>query len=244
MFRITTNTDEVRAQLSRLARDQIPYATKLGINELAKNIVKREQEEMQRVFDRPTPFIVNGLRVTKWATKQDPSAVVGYKNAFDRQVSNPIENALAPHIPGFGGVRSQKSSEKWLVRAGFMSAGEYLVPSRSCPLDAYGNVRGPTMQKMLQDVGGFRTASGFNHTTRGRKARYVWGAVGRVRGIWLVEGGRDNMRSGTWHLMMLVVRGAKYRPRFDFEGVAVRHAEANLNRFIGAAVAHAIATAR
>lgn len=252
LITVATNAREVAERLAQHAR-HIPYALKLGINELAKDIIKREQEEMRRVFDRPKPFVLRGLRVSKWATKVDPTALIDFKNVYvAKGGANIIENAMTPHIPGFPGVRAYKGAERWLQRVGYMRAGEYLVPSRTAPLDAYGNVRGPLIQKMLADIGVYRNVAGAPGTTRRARARFVWGAVfgqdqagsaRAVRGIWLVEGGAARVRTNRWHLMMLVVRGVSYEKRFDFYGVAERHVAAELDRFIGAALEQALATA-
>lgn len=250
---ISTDAREVAARLAQHAR-QIPYALKLGINELAKDVVKREQEEMRQVFDRPTPFVVKGLRVSKWATKTDPTALIDFKDVYVRKGgANVIENTLTPHIPGFPGERAYKGAERWLRRLRYLGEGEYLVPSRTAPRDAYGNVRGPLIQKMLADIGAYRNVAGMPGTTKQAKARFVWGAIyghdkagsaRAVRGIWLVEGGASKMRTNRWHLMMLVVKGVSYKKRYDFGGVAERHVSANLDKFIGQALAKAIAPAR
>lgn len=68
--------EEVQRRLESLAREQIPYATMLAINETAFAVRGAVQDEMKRVFDRPKPWTINQVRVRK-ATKTKLVAVVG-----------------------------------------------------------------------------------------------------------------------------------------------------------------------
>lgn len=244
MLTISTNVAEVQRELQALARTRFPGAIKGVVNALAKEIWAHERQQMPTVFDRPTPFVLNSVRVLNWATTAKPYAEIGVETRVGRR-DKAAEHALEPHIPGYSNVRAEKQSEFWLKRNGFMRPGEFLVPSRTMPRDRYGNVRGSTMQKMLADVGAFRTAQGFDATTGDKKARYVFGTVngrkGKVRGIWQVQGGRKNMAAGRWKLMMLVVKQAPlYRKRFDFHGIGQRYATANLARLSREYVARAL----
>lgn len=249
MFTIATDADSLARELQGIATRQIPNELKLAINQTAKAVLVQEQDAIRRLFDRPTPFAVSGLRVTQWATEDRLSAEIGFKDVFGPQ-GKAVERALMPHVPGFAAVREPKGAERWLIRDGFMQRGEYLVPSRTMKLDRYGNVPGPLMQKMLADVGAYSHVRGFTSTTKTRKARYVFGQVrgrnGRlVKGIWWVEGGRDNMARGRWKLMMLVVRAPTYQRRvaFPFWEIADRFVEEQFPKFLAAGLAKTFARA-
>jgi len=251
MFKVTINTKDVERKLRDISERQIPYALKEGGNSFAKDAIKREQKEMQRIFDRPTKVVLYGLRVKKWATKQDPAAELAFKDTKAR-FGAAVERALKPHIPGYPNTREPKGMEDWLRHIGFMRADEWLVPSRTFPLDRHGNVPGHLAQKMLADIGAQpkRAGFGFETTTKGRKAQFIFGEVhgrnGRpVKGIWKVQGGRDNFAKGRWSLMMIVVtKRPTYAKRFDFYGVAQEHAEKHLAEHVAAGIDKAIRTAR
>jgi hypothetical protein len=54
--------DKVTRQLRGIARDQIPFATSLALNQVAKDGQRRAQRQMRLDLDRPTPFTVRGVR--------------------------------------------------------------------------------------------------------------------------------------------------------------------------------------
>ncbi len=254
-FTVTTNASIAIKELSDLASKQVPYALKEGINSLAKDIIKTEQDLIRRTFDRPTPLVVNGLRVKTWATKQSPSAEIGFKDVFGR-LGDAVEDALAPHIPGYPAQRNVKGMERWLRARGFMLGSEWLVPSRGMKLDQYGNITGSLASKMLADVGAYGALEGTRGMTTKRKkrgvskARYLFGEVkGKrsktVKGIWAISGGRDNHERGAWKLQMLVVsKRPSYTKRLDFYGEAERYTAAHYGRHLIAAIDKAVATAR
>ena len=248
MFKLSSNAKEIERRLNAIARKQVPYATSLALNNTAKDVIKAEQDEMRRVFDRPTPFILRGLRVTKYAKKTDLQAEVGFKDVYGRS-GEAVENTLKPHIPGFPATRQPKGMERQLRRRGFLGANEWLVPSRTLKLNQYGNITGPLATKMLADIGAYKGISGFDGTTKGRKAQYIWGEVkarsgGTVKGIWKVEGGRDNYARGGWSLQMVVVKQPHYRKRFDWSGTARETFDKCYPARFDAAMDQAIATAR
>ena len=53
---INTNLKEFKRDLNDFAQRQIPFATSLAINAMAKQAVADVQQNMTRTFDRPTPF--------------------------------------------------------------------------------------------------------------------------------------------------------------------------------------------
>lgn len=235
MLSISLDTKSVQRELAKLAERDIPSALYKAINDSGRAAITGLQSEMRSVFDRPAALTVNGLRLTKRASKDDLLAVVGFKDVFGKR-GDVIENALTPHIPGYPNTRHAKGMERQLRRVGFLKRNEWLVPSSTCPLDKNGNVRGSLASKMLADIGAYRGISGFTGTTKSTKARYVFGTVrgrkgGLVKGIWLVQGGASKLRTGRWKLMMLAVdKTPTYRKRFDFYGIGKKLIEMELSR--------------
>lgn len=245
---IKVDDKAAHALLKSLRANEIPTALRNATNDLARESIKIEQDEMRRVFDRPTPFILKGLRLKTKATKERPTAEVWFKDVYQSKISSGgrdfVLSTLTPHIPGFPTGRAQKGMERALIRRGYMRQGEHLVPSRTMALDRYGNVSGSTASKMLNDIGVFLGTPGFTSTTRASKVKYIWGEMrsrngGTVRGIWL---GSRFRRSGNSAALQMVVVGKSptYRKRFDFAGVAKRWFRENANRHLVLAVVHAI----
>lgn len=67
-------------RLDRMARDQLPFATAMAINEVAETVRIAERNSLEYTFDRPTPFTENAVTLFAKASKARPEAVVGIKD--------------------------------------------------------------------------------------------------------------------------------------------------------------------
>lgn len=67
--------EQVTKQLRGLAREQIPFATSLALNQVAQDGQRRAQRQMRLLLDRPTPFTIRGVR-TKRSNKRNLYAEV------------------------------------------------------------------------------------------------------------------------------------------------------------------------
>ncbi|MDR6850346.1 hypothetical protein [Sphingomonas sp. BE137] len=77
---------DIRGDLKPLQRafvamgaKQLPFATSLALNNLAKGVAAQERDEVDRIFDTPTPFTENAFRI-EVATKANPIARVAAKD--------------------------------------------------------------------------------------------------------------------------------------------------------------------
>ena len=77
MIRVSVKADveKAAAQLSDLARTQLPFATAQAVNALAKQVKAAEVQAMSTVFSKPTPFTLRGVSVVA-ARKGQPTATV------------------------------------------------------------------------------------------------------------------------------------------------------------------------
>ncbi|WP_422491723.1 hypothetical protein [Endozoicomonas sp. ALE010] len=219
-------------QLDQFRRRQVPFATALAMTRLG-GIAKGEvEEEMQRVFDRPTRYTMNSLFLRP-ARKRDvnPKAVVWFRDWSPKGTA--ATKYLTPEV--HGGERNTKRSESLLRRRGLLGSEEFLVPSRTAKLDRYGNISRGQVVKMLSNVRAqFDTSQ---NTTNSRKTQYFVGRPGgKAKGVWMRRGRKVQP-------FMMITRQPKYRRRLDFHGVSERSIRRHYNKEFGKALAYAIATA-
>lgn len=208
----TGSIDQIIREVRGIPARLVPYAASTALTRIAQSAAKVDlPAEMSRVFDRPTPYAMNSLFVVP-ATAQTLSARVMVKNTAGRGIVP--EKFLQPEVEGGG--RNEKGFEKALRYAGILKSGERALPSRELALDAYGNVPGPRLRSILNQL-----------KTGGQKASVFAGAVGRkkTRGIWIRKGTGKN-RTIT-PLMIFTTTAPRYRARLDFTGVVQRVAEKN-----------------
>jgi hypothetical protein len=224
-------------------RRQVPFAIKNTLNKLAESTKQDAVAEMRRNFDSPTPFTLNSLFI-KYATKQKLAARVFVK---DRELfkSKPFNEHLAHQFSG--GVRIKKRLEFWFMRAGFISAGEFLVPGAGALLDSYGNMSRGQIQKVLSQLRTGPDASAYQtKSKRSRSKRidvgYFWSRGGKLkRGVWA----RYKLGFGSAvKPVLLVVNRVSYRQRIDLQRIAQVRVDRDFNRLFAVEMQKAIATAR
>lgn len=194
--------------LTRTARATAGGATTGGF--IARGFLS---EEAQRVFDRPTRWTL-GAFWWRPATADRSVFEVGVKDFAGKGV--PASKYLRAEI--LGGQRRKKRSEAALTR--LMGNRSFWVPGPGVTLDAFGNVPGSTIRRILSDL---QVAGDQSRTarSRGRNARY-----GRER--YFVPQPGSRLASGVWierpagsrRILpaLFFVTEAGYRKRFDFFG--------------------------
>lgn len=117
--------DKVTKQLKSIARDQIPFATSLALNQVAADGQRRAQRQMRLDLDRPTRFTIQGV-ATKRSNKRNL-----YAEVFIKEIQ---ADYLKYQI--YGGVRQPKK------RA--------IVVPVQVKLNRYGNIPRRKIQALLQ----------------------------------------------------------------------------------------------
>ena len=130
MFSIKSNIDEFQKDLDRAAKTQIPYATSLALNILARAVIAGEVEEIEKDFPTATPFTKRGFGYIP-ATKSNPFTTVFVKDAQ--------ETYLEPYTDGGQSVPTK--------------GGAMVVPVK-IPVNAYGNIPYRKIQTLLGKVAG------------------------------------------------------------------------------------------
>ena len=228
---VRSTMPEIAKAIDEMGR-QGRFAMAVALTRTAQDVRKAEREEMQKVFDRPTPYTLNSLYVAG-ATKEQMQARVWLKDEL--AVSNggtPATKYLLPQIEGGG--RALKGLERMMERIGALPKGWRVVPGQGASVDGYGNM---SRSQVIQILSYFQAwnLSGLeaNNSTAATRARLAKGTKKRAGVSYFVSRGRTDDRArhlhagvwqrvGKWRLkpVLLFVPRVSYRRRFDFQGVA------------------------
>jgi hypothetical protein len=215
----------------------------LGLNRTARKARDANVEEMKRVFDRPTRFTLNALRIQP-ATKSSLVARLWFREFAGK--GTPAAKYLLPQV--HGGERPHKRFEARLMHMGMLPRGMYLVPASGAPLDRYGNVQRRIYTQILSqlqaqgDPQQNTTARSRRRNRRRRRAEFFWGNPGRSGwGVWE----RKRFAFGTAvRPVFLAVRNVRYLKRFAFFEVTEAAAQRHYVSEFTSAIEFAIATSR
>lgn len=218
----------IMSEMPKWAQDRIPSITRNALNDTADDARFAEVQKMRGLFDRPTEYIARSPRYTK-ATKDDLTATVYILT--DGRIA-PTKILLAEVQ---GGVRQPKAFELALRRIGVMRPEEYAVPAIGQQRDAFGNLPGGLIVKIMSQLQAF-TWSGYraNESDRSRKrnlrlgkARYfVPSGARQERGIGrLPRGVYERVGNSIRAVMIFVSVRPRYAKRYDFGQAAITKAE-------------------
>lgn len=215
MLDISIDTKSAVKWFDAVANNQLPFATSRAINATASDVIHAERAEMLKVFNAPTAYTLNSMRIVR-SNKRRLSALVAIKDRTSRGL--PALRYLSPEIRG--GERGRKGLTVGLQKMGKIRANEYMVPGAGARLNASGNVTRGWARKVLNDL---------NAKNNG----VFFGTVRGTRGVWRRLKGRVTP-------LYIVVRKPKYRKRLDFDRVAVKTVNERFNnhfhRFLEAAI--------
>jgi hypothetical protein len=229
-IKIDVNTDQVKAAMDKAA-GQLPFALKTAINRTAEKAKKAIQAEMPRVFDKPTPWVVNSLRL-KYATKTNLTADIAFK---DRNSAESSRTMIEPHV--YGGNRHFGAMEARLRGIGLIPDGWNAVPGEAARLDQYGNMSRGQISQVLNVLGTY-TEAGYNKANaktvarlaKGNAKKGVYGFVywvnpvnGPSKGKHIPPGVYQRVSTGfgtSLKPVLIFVKRANYKRRLDFYGIA------------------------
>lgn len=230
MITAKVDTTGLERMLRGIRDKDMPRAVRNTLRDIMKDTMRRERQEMQRIFKNPTNVVLNAQRMTKEPQDKDPRGEIGFRKDLGKRGEAAI-NALAPHIPGYRASRNAKGMEVALRADGKMKMGEYLVPSRTMKpgrgggLNKFGNITGHTASRMLSDIGTSERLTSVRSTTSKAKSKFMWAEVkgrrGTVKGIWLTKGLRTPGKIPLGTLQMVVVsKRPTYAKRFRYKELA------------------------
>lgn len=232
-----TGLEESLARLTDLERNQLPFATALALTRVAEDVKARLQGEMRSVFDRPTPYTLDSLRLIP-ATKERLSARVWIKDEADK--ASPATRWLTPEV--FGGNRREKRVETLLQNRGLIGSGRYITPAKGAKLDRYGNLNRGQLQQILSGLGA--QFDRYSNSTDSRRSR-----GNRVRFFVMRKAGRafaigERLGKRSIAVRLAIVARPNYSTRLDFFAIGEAEARARLPSRFEAALAQALRSAR
>lgn len=215
------NIQEVEASLRDTEKWIVPYAASTALSRTAYDASQAESAKIRGVFDRPTPFTVKSVLYRK-ATADN----LTYRIFLRDEARNGTAPAvyLAPEI--LGGMRRPKPFELLLRSRGVMEQHEFAIPAIGIKRNAYGNLAGSVISKILSQLGARRdvyqntTATSRKRSKARNAAQYFVPNPSTQRA--LPRGVYERLSGRKIRLVLLFVGGPpRYRKRYDF-GQAAR----------------------
>lgn len=250
---VVSNTGNV-VEAMRKARTQVPFAMAKALNKTAEWVDTNVRREMRSVFQNPTPWVLNSLRI-KYASKTNPNAELAFK---DKNSVESSRSMIEPHV--FGGPRHYKAMEARLMAMGLLPAGFNAVPGAAANLDGNGNMSRGQISQLLNVLGTY-TEAGYNKANAATRARLAKGSAkkniyGFAYFVNPVNGAGRNrkLRPGVYQRVitgfgtslkpiLIFVKRAAYKQRLDFFGIAQRAVERRFPEEFDKAFNEAVRTA-
>lgn len=229
MITIKVNTQPILIELAQKP-EQINKAIAISVSKLAKIGRDAAIAEINKVFDRPTPFTQKAVLNTTALKEATPiSALVFIRDEASK--GNPPSKYLAAEISG--GARRHTRFEGALAAAGRLPNGMYVVLSPKAPHDQYGNLEGGAgrIQQILSQVYAQRDQYA-NQTARskkrsgGKRREFFIGEPGGKGGT-MPLGIYQRLAQGVRPMFIFVNRAPSYKVRFPFESIVRLAVEAN-----------------
>ena len=230
----SVNSKAIEAALEQSVK-HAQYATLVAMNKSAEIARAALVKQMPVIFDRPTSWVINSLRIQYAKDRAKPVAYIGFKdrNSADFQGAA-TKTMIFPHVDG--GTRPFKAMEARLMGMGLMPSGWNAVPGGAAVLDANGNMSRGQISQLLNVLGTY-TEAGYNKANaktvkrlqKGSAKKGIYGftywvnPVGGVQGKHLQPGVYQRVITAfgtSLKPILIFVRRAQYRKRFDFYGVA------------------------
>jgi hypothetical protein len=224
---------------------QVRYATAVALTRAGKIVEAELRSTMAAQFDRPTPWTLRST-YTQPATREKLVAVVEFKNRQDSKNRLTAAQILGHHFTG--GERAHKQLELWLMRAGYISGGEFVAPGDGARLDQYGNLsRGQIAQILSQlragaDPSQYATDSTRSKRNQRRAGVMFWSRGDRLRrGVWMRASSADG---SSLKPILMVIKRPTYRRLLNLEEIGVRVMKDRFGDEMRRSLIDALATAR
>lgn len=223
---VLEGADKFKKEMDSVSK-QVPFATALALTRTASLAQAAIKKEMASVYDRPTNWTLNSLRIDP-ARKDKLRALVAVKDFAAR--GTPALRWISPSVEG--GKRLDKKSEQRLQRIGALRSGYQTAVGRSTRTNKHGNL---TRKRVLDAVKG--AESSMQGGSPGDK--YFLMRRGSTPIAIAHRRSRKNL-----DIVMAFVPTPTYSTLLDFYGIGQKVASKNLPIELKKALEHAIRTAR
>lgn len=221
---VTDQLNELMKSLDQCSPQEIEKITVETLNESAFEAVKTLKEEMQRVFDRPTNYTINALRID-YAKSGKLVSSVEYKDDVSKG-GTPAKKFLGPEVEG--GDRNQIGTERMLSQ--LLGTEIFLGPGPSAQLNSFGSVPSSKYRQVLsyfrlnRDEGVTSNRSFTKGARRSSKAKqFVIVPPGTANSQTMHLSPGIYERSGvSLRKIFNFISKPHYSKRFDFYGVGMR----------------------
>lgn len=215
--------DSVRELLLALGPG-LERANERAQNKMAYQLMEAEREQAKSDLDRPTPAFVNSIRYKKYGVSDlllDTKGAGVYMSDFIQGGSSlaSFEHVAGVQILG-GEPAGPKRSASTLIRYGWMKPDQVWVPAAGVKLDRYGNIPGPTLAYMLQNMG----TNIYAPVREGAKWILI-GTPGNYDGIWQKVG-------NDWKPFIWFIPKPQYEARFEWMERAEREVQASFEQIL------------
>lgn len=135
-FSVQSNLDELSKRLTRVQREQVPFATSMALNTVAGDVAKAITVQMSRYLDNPTPFTQQAYM---------------YRSGKFRGERATKRKLYVDIIPG----PKQEAYLRFQIEGGTRTptGAAILVPTALAPKNKYGNITKGTRKKFVQASG-------------------------------------------------------------------------------------------
>lgn len=231
---VSINNAQIGAAKEKSVR-QAQFAVMKGMNKSAAHGLAAVKREMLSAFDRPTPWVMNSIKVKQARDRAKPVVELAFKDAWSSSAGEVGGKTMVePHV--HGGARSYKGMEVRLMRMGMLPSGWSVVPGAAAQLDGFGNMNRGQISQLLNVLGTY-TESGYNKANAATRDRLKRGNAkkGKYGFVYWVNRVNDpkgkHLQPGVYQRVstafgsslkpvLIFVQSAAYRRRLDFYRIA------------------------
>jgi len=257
-IKIDTNLDQL-AQKFRGFEKQVRFAAAKTMTRMAVEARDDVKAQLPSIFDNPTQWTTNSMRVSK-ATPRKLEAAVWFKDGgtSDRKADL---HYLISQIQG--GERRLTRFEGRFRMHGYITGKEKLLPTKYADINPFGNVSNGQRTKILSQLRTAVVAGDYSNASDSKRSKakraitqYFWssgpGQPSRAR-----PGRKDHLMRGVWEVRRTAFGNAvrpvflvaspsfvRYARRFAFAGIVNRSTRNKFDRVFTEEFRNALATAR
>lgn len=236
--------DALQARMRGLADKKIKVAAVAALNDAAYVGYSEVRKEIQKVFDRATPWVLGGVtykkagqagasvrvagafdikggKLSQTLTSDRLEAVIDFTGNANKQGIQ-VDKILSAQISG--GPRRHKRHEKALQSAGILPPGMFIVPGGAAEIDQYGGMKGSQIVQILSWFSAMREAgsrSNMTDATRDKRRKGTKKTQG-FEFFYVAPGSRRSYQSANGKQGTHKMQPGIYKRMFTTYGNAIR----------------------